>query len=178
MKPSSSTKLPLKPTSSFIAPKPSTEVRPSIVRGLVNEEEVQKERTRNGGQNLGWIIGILSFAAFAIIALVAALVFVLRRRSATVQADRLNEEGSPLQGIARNEEEQNLNEANNNEQRPTEQNRPGERLLEANGTIQQEQNNEDEHLQVIDPGNCLAGEETQDPTPPVQATPSIRNISG
>jgi flagellar biosynthesis/type III secretory pathway M-ring protein FliF/YscJ len=146
-------------------------------------KEVQKEDTRNNGQpdeNLGLIIAISSLAVFLALAIVVGLVFAIRRIRRKSRRGRVNGnddgEDVPLRDLARNEQRNEANDAN--EQLPHEPNRADERALEANDMEQrlQEQNNEEErdggeqHLQAV--------QETQDPTPPFQATPSTRNICG
>ena len=152
-KPSSSPKVPLTPTPSFILP----EVIPSLPTSVVQNPDVKKEEKELSGgnedENTGLIIAVSTLVVFTIIACSVALVLVIRkiqRRSASCRNN--GDEDMNLQEIETNDEEDHLHEQNNGEQR-----------------------HDDEVLPASDSENLSAAETAG----PVQATPSAeRYICG
>ena len=171
-KSSSSSKLPLTPTTSFI---PLEVITPtSVAYALVEHDVKQQEKERSDGdkeleKNIGLIMAVSALAVFIAIACGVALLLVIRKNRSRhgrrpSRGDRMNEEEriTLQEKPARNDEEDRLNEENDGKQHIQGQ------------TGHDEQRHYDEVLQA-DSENQV--QETQTPGP-IQATPSERNICG
>ena len=117
-KPSSSSKVPSTPTTSFIPPELTPSIPTSVAQYPVVKKEEEELLDRKEDDNTGLIIAVSTLVTFTIIACSVALLLVfrkIRRRSASRRNN--GEEDMNLQEIQINDEVDRSHGQNNGEQR-------------------------------------------------------------